>query len=236
MKTALFDLDGTLLGFDIATFFPPYLEALSRHVAALLAPAELARRMEEGLAALAAPGDGRRSNAARFEERFYRGLPAALEGELRRAFDRFYREVFPSLARFSQRWPEARQVLEAALAAGWRLAVATDPVFPEAAVRERLRWAGVDDLPFSLVTTLENMHDVKPHPGYYREVLELLGARPEECWMFGNDMRQDMAAGELGIHTFFVRRLPRNLERRRPVEREGDLGEVLRFFLDGKAA
>lgn len=236
MKTALFDLDGTLLGFDITTFFPPYMEALSRHLAPLLPPAELARRMELGLAALAEPGDGRLRNVERFERRFYAGLPAGREEALREAIDRFYREVFPGLSGLSRRWPEARRVVEAALAAGWRVAVATDPVFPEAAIRERLRWAGVDDLPFSLVTTFEAMHFVKPHLGYYREVVGRLGARPDECWMFGNDMTQDMVAGELGIHTFFVERLPKNLERARPVERRGDLDEALRFFLEERAA
>ncbi|MDI3316617.1 MAG: HAD family hydrolase [Bacillota bacterium] len=235
MRTALFDLDGTLLGFDIGRFFPPYMEALSRHLAPLLEPRDLAARMEEGLAALYQAVDGRLRNAERFERVFYRGLGPGREAAVREAIDGFYREVFPALSGFSERWPEARVAVEAALAAGWQVAVATDPVFPEAAIRERLRWAGLDDLPFSLVTTYEEMHYTKPHLGYYREILERLGARPEESWMLGNDMAQDMVAAELGIHTFFVERLPKNLERARPVERRGDLDEVLRFFA-GEAA
>ena len=35
----------------------------------------------------------------------------------------------------------------------------------------RLRWAGLADVPFALVTCAELMFWTKPHAGYYRQIL-----------------------------------------------------------------
>ncbi|MFW5991589.1 MAG: HAD family hydrolase [Halanaerobiaceae bacterium] len=48
------------------------------------------------------------------------------------------------------------------------------------------------------------MHYCKPHPGYYREILHKLSLTPEECIMVGNDVQEDMVAGDLGFKTYLV--------------------------------
>ena len=82
-----------------------------------------------------------------------------------------------------------------------------------------MRWAGLADVPFALVTGAELMRWTKPHPGYYRQILALTGRRPEQCLMVGDDPRMDMAAKEAGIATWLAERdgdAPRRGAARRP--------------------
>ena len=39
---------------------------------------------------------------------------------------------------------------------------------------------------------------------YYREILEKLSLKPEECLMVGNDVGEDMVTEQLGMKTFLL--------------------------------
>lgn len=65
---------------------------------------------------------------------------------------------------------------------GYRLVLATNPVFPREAILERMRWAGVERAPWEIITTYEEYHFCKPNPNYFAEILAkmgLLGAGPD---------------------------------------------------------
>jgi len=72
------------------------------------------------------------------------------------------------------------------------------------ATENRIRWAGLEPDDFALITTYENSTYCKPNPAYYREILEKLGRKAEECLMVGNDVVEDGAAQRLGIPVFFL--------------------------------
>ena len=57
---------------------------------------------------------------------------------------------------------------------------------------------------FEIFTTYENYHFCKPNLNYYREVVERLGVKPEECLMVGNDVGEDMVTEELGMKVFLM--------------------------------
>ena len=88
--------------------------------------------------------------------------------------------------------------------AGLRVILATNPIFPAVATQSRIRWAGLSPEDFELYTTYENSRFCKPNPDYYREILQRLDLRGEECLMVGNDVREDMAAETLGMETFLL--------------------------------
>ena len=74
-------------------------------------------------------------------------------------------------------------------------------------LEQRLAWAGlpVAAHDFALVTTHENMHAAKPSTAYYREIVDLLGLRPQEALMVGDDWDNDiMPANRQKIGTFWV--------------------------------
>ena len=68
----------------------------------------------------------------------------------------------------------------------------------------RIRWAGLDAADFEEITTYETCRYSKPSVGYFQEILERNHLKPERCLMVGNDRREDLAAGELGVKTYLV--------------------------------
>ena len=87
---------------------------------------------------------------------------------------------------------------------GYRVVLATNPLFPAIATRNRIRWAGLNPEDFELVTTYENSHYCKPNPDYYREILGKLSLDGSQCLMVGNDVGEDMIAGILGMKVFLL--------------------------------
>lgn len=87
---------------------------------------------------------------------------------------------------------------------GFRVALATNPIFPAVATESRVRWAGLEPDDFELYTTYENSKFCKPNPGYYSEIIKKLKCSAEECLMVGNDVTEDMIAEKLGMKVFLL--------------------------------
>ncbi len=209
IEALLLDLDGTLLDLDIEAFLPHYLAALAPWISPWLEPGDFIRHLLASTGAMMANTDPARTNQDVFMADFF-GRTGLDPAELLPVFDRFYREAFPKLAVHARRLPAARRLVEAARSRGRQLVIATNPLYPEPAIRERMRWAGVDDFPYALVTSYEHMHACKPHAEYFLEILERLGAAagrpvpPEACLMVGDDPQRDLPASAVGIRTWYV--------------------------------
>lgn len=87
---------------------------------------------------------------------------------------------------------------------GYRVVLATNPLFPAIATQTRIGWAGLTPEDFELYTTYENSGFCKPNPEYYKEILGKLQLSPEECVMIGNDVSEDMIAKDLGMKVFLI--------------------------------
>ena len=57
---------------------------------------------------------------------------------------------------------------------------------------------------FIHITSYENSSFCKPNLEYYEEILEVIGKRPEQCIMIGNDVSDDMVSSKLGMETFLI--------------------------------
>ncbi len=197
----LFDLDGTLLDSNMETFLPHYFQRLAARVAHLAPPKTFIAHLLQATEAMIA-NDGRATNAEVFAAAFY-PFVGRTRAELEPIFEAFYAEDFPQLRDLTRPKPEARPVVTLALALGYEVAVATNPLFPETAVRQRLAWAGVADLPFRWITTYENSHFCKPNADYWAEVCGRVGHPPEACLVVG-DEDMDMVAAGIGCPTYLV--------------------------------
>lgn len=201
ITTVLLDLDDTLLGNPTQQFIERYFAALSGYLSESVS-GPLVRSVQ----AITAPGDPSLTNS----ERFFAALLPALtvpREEFESTVSAFYRDAFPALREVTTRRPTARRLVDALLARGYTVAVATNPFFPRVAVEQRLAWAGVpvDEVPFALVTHLENMHFTKEHPAYYEETLARVGAAPAEAVMVGDDWYNDIVpAWQAGLHTYWL--------------------------------
>ena len=78
------------------------------------------------------------------------------------------------------------------------------PIFLAAAMKFRIRWAGLQPEDFELYTTYENSCFCKPNPDYYRDILKKMNITAEECLMVGNDVTEDMVAKTLGMKVFLL--------------------------------
>jgi FMN phosphatase YigB (HAD superfamily) len=136
--------------------------------------------------------------------RYFSARTGLDEAQLWKIFIHFYQTDFKEISRITTKVTGIRDLLKQAIASGYRLILATQPVFPEIAIRQRMSWAGVDDLEFEFVTDIDSMNACKPSPVYYRQILERLAAQPADCLMIGNDPVTDVGAGKVGIRTFLL--------------------------------
>ncbi len=206
LEAVLFDLDDTLLGNSMDEFLPAYFKEVTCYFDDLVPARDLMSALMRATRAMDANCDEAVTNAEAFASVFYSDLGVD-RSQVERAFRRFYAEVFPRLRNLTRRRPEARLLIEWAIAQGLQVAVTTNPMFPREAVEQRLDWAGVpvDDVDYALVTTYEMMHATKSHPAYYLEVLKRLGRLPEECLMVGDSWEMDIVpASSVGIHVYWV--------------------------------
>jgi FMN phosphatase YigB (HAD superfamily) len=127
--------------------------------------------------------------------------------ELEPVFERFYAEAFPKLRPLTALRPASSKIVEWAGQRGLQVVIATNPVFPRTAIEQRIEWAGVgvDRFEYARVTSYENSHATKAQPAYYGEILAVLGRRPEECLMVGDNWSWDMVnAAEVGIPGYWI--------------------------------
>lgn len=204
IKTILFDLDGTLLPMDQDVFVKDYFSRLANKLAPHgYDPKQLVDSIWAGTAAMI-KNDGSRTN----EEVFWEYFSSVYGEEVLKdmpLFDEYYRVEFQSAAKSCGFTPEANAVVKELKEQNYRVALATNPIFPKIATESRIRWAGLEPEDFELFTAYENTGFSKPNPRYFLDVVERLGAKPEECLMVGNDVEEDMvAAKSAGINIFLL--------------------------------
>jgi FMN phosphatase YigB (HAD superfamily) len=204
--TLLIDLDDTLLGNDMDTFIPAYLRALGKHLAPHIDTSRLTPIMLAATQNMFQNNRPDRTLKEAFDPDFYPAL-GVTESQIRQPIDEFYAEVFPALSGTTQPRPEAVEVIDEAFRRGWKVAIATNPLFPLAAIQHRLDWAGLSPqkYPFAIVPSYESFHFAKPNPAYFAELLARFGWPRGATVMVGNDADHDVrGAQQIGIPTFWV--------------------------------
>ena len=203
ITTVLFDLDGTLLPMDQELFIKTYLQRLGGYLANYgYEPKPFLDGLWKSIGAMM-KNTSSKTNEVVFWESF-----CAIFGEKAREdeplFDAFYRTDFQKVQEVCGFDPLAAVAVNRAKELGFRVVLATNPVFPAVATQSRIRWAGVDPADFEWITTYENSISAKPNPIYYNRLLEQLGLTAVECLMVGNDVEDDMIVRTLGMETFLL--------------------------------
>lgn len=203
VSTILFDLDGTLLPMDQDEFTKTYFKGLAAKITPLgYEPQQLVDAVWKGTAAMV-KNNGVKRNEEVFWDAFS-GICGEKVLQHKPYFEEFYRTDFQNIKSVCGFNPAAVDVVRKLKEAGFRVALATNPLFPSIATESRIRWAGLQPEDFELYTTYENIGYCKPNPEYYQEVAKQLGVQPEECLMVGNDAEEDMIAETIGMKVFLL--------------------------------
>jgi len=204
LKAVLFDLDGTLLQINAGEFMKEYLKEIAAAAAPVVEPGRFVRELLASTNAMMQNREQGQTNSAVFWADFHGRLGERVE-DLKPLLEDFYAHRFNNLSRVAMPGGKAGQTVQKTRELGLRIVLATDPLFPESAIRDRMNWAGVGDLPWELVTSYEFMHFCKPHPEYYLEIASRTKLKPEHCLMVGNDVEKDIVpAAAAGMRTYLV--------------------------------
>jgi FMN phosphatase YigB (HAD superfamily) len=202
--TLLLDLDDTLLNTNMDSFIPAYFQALAKELAPHIAPDLMLRALMTGTKQMMESDNFSQTLEQVFNAEFYPQINSPHE-KTADAIENFYDNVFPTLGGVTTPKPEAKPFIDWAFSQGFRIAIATDPLFPRKATYHRLRWAGFEPEQFELVSSFEHFHFSKTHPAYYAEILGRMGWPDGSVLMVGNDMERDIRPAQmLGLATYHV--------------------------------
>jgi len=229
IKVILFDLDGTLLPMDQDTFVKTYLGGMAKKLAPHgYDPETMVKAVYAGMKAMTC-NDGSCTNETAFWRAFTGILGEQVKDDMP-IFDDYYRNEFQDVKNICGFLPDAAKTVRALKEKGFRVALATTPMFPSIATESRIHWAGLETDDFEIFTTYENYHFCKPSLNYYKEVVEKLGVKPEECLMVGNDVGEDMVAEQLGMRVFLMPAdLINKVDKDISVYPQGDFADLMKF-------
>lgn len=211
IKAVLLDLDETLLHTGDQAFTRAYLALAESYFAQQYQRPGMGQALIGSLQAMASPRPWHLSNTDA-------ALTAIDDGtrslaSLTAAFATFYEAVYPALKAQTRPIDGAAALIERLIAQEYAVVIATNPVYPAEAIRQRMAWAGLpsqlDAPPYAFVTHGDNMHFIKPNPAYYAEILARVGVEPDEAVMVGNDLENDIIpAACLGLNTYHITDAP----------------------------
>lgn len=203
INTVLFDLDGTLLQMDTDLFIRKYFVLIAEQLEAYFTHEEVVKLFWDSTYKMIKSNDENLTNEEVFFADFFSKV-AIPKDVLLPVLDKFYESHFKrikSLTKVSKEMVEAVKILKTK---GYRMIVATNPLFPESATLQRVAWADLNINDFELITTFENMHFTKPNINYYKEIINKQNLDPSKCLMVGNNVEEDMIVTELGMETYLI--------------------------------
>lgn len=193
MKAFLFDLDGTLLLSDEDIFYSKYFKLVSEEFAEF-DPNEFVKSIKDIINEMTLEDDIR-DNYHKFMEKIASRFSED-QSKFEKRFTNFYMGKFKLLESLTV--PNHDLIKEMRSLDGIKV-LATNPLFPEIAIKERMKWAGLNDEEFELVTFMENSHYLKPNPKYFMEIASRINTDPRDCVMIGNDPILDGACQKVGM-------------------------------------
>jgi FMN phosphatase YigB (HAD superfamily) len=203
IDTILFDLDGTLLPLDMQKFTEIYFYEIGNMFKDMIDSKLLVKYIWTATQDMVGNIEYKTN-----EEVFMNKFSELIGGDIskyKERFDKFYDTHFHKTREAVQSQTSISESIAILKRKNYKLVVATNPLFPRKAIHHRVEWAGLDLKDFIYITSYEDNHYCKPQLHFYKEILDIIGKRPEQCMMVGNDVQEDIIAHNLGIKTFLIR-------------------------------
>lgn len=201
-NTVLFDLDGTLLPINGEAFEAIYFKGLSSYFLDKYEPKEFIKLIWNATKAMVLDTSSKTN-----EEAFMDALQALVNEDItwmQERFNQFYLNEFDQIKIAVTPNPSIQEAVKLLKEKGYRLIIATNPMFPKIAIDKRIEWTGCDRNDFEYVTSFEKNHYCKPQLKFYEEVLSDLNLDASQCLMVGNDINEDMIVSKLNMSTYLI--------------------------------
>lgn len=202
LETVIFDLDGTLLPMDTTAFMMGYNDLIGAYFNPLIDPTIFIKALwastKETIDNLE-----HKKNYDVFRE----AMATKLDGDMSVYYERiykFYDEDFLQLGQLTSQSSEMIKAVQVLKDKGYRLLIATNPLFPLKANYHRIRWAGLSPEDFNYISCFEDNHYCKPHLEFYQEVIDLNDLDTSSVLMVGNDVEEDLVIKKLGVQTYLI--------------------------------
>ena len=221
IKAVLLDLDNTLLRNPDRQWVAAFRQQWDRHFAERYGLRQASSALRNAIGSLNREPATYRANSDTMLDALSLELPLAKE-ELTAAVAAFYAIDYVRLKAITAPIALAAELVETLLEQNLLVAIATNPLFPEGATRERIDWAGLSgfESDFAFITHSENMRFSKPSAAYFAETVARVGVEPDETLLVGDSALNDIEpASAIGIHTWQVN------------EKDG-LGAIYRHILE----
>lgn len=204
IKLIMFDLDGTLLPMNQNEFVKIYFDGLTnKFIPKGYEPKKLMESIWLGIKEMV-KNDGSLLNEKVFWNKISSIYGNKIYDEIP-SFEEYYLTDFIKAKEACSLTNKANEIIKLSKNLGYKVVLATNPIFPSVATKQRIKWAGLEESDFELVTTYENSTSCKPNLRYYQEIMNKFNVTPEECVMIGNDATEDMISNELGIKVFLLK-------------------------------
>lgn len=201
-NTVLFDLDGTLLPINGEAFEAIYFKGLSSYFLDKYEPKEFIKLIWTATKAMVMDTSSKTN-----EEAFMESLQSLVKEDItwmQERFNQFYLNEFDQIRVAVTPNISIQNAVKLLKEKGYRLVIATNPMFPKIAIEKRIEWTGCDRDDFEYVTSFEKNHYCKPQLKFYEEVVNDCGLNPNECLMVGNDINEDMIVSKLNMSTYLI--------------------------------
>ncbi len=229
INTILFDLDGTLLSMDTDLFIKQYFGYISVALKDYLTQEEVVKLFWDATYRVIKSDDETTTNEDVFFDYFFSQVDL-VEHEIVETLYEFYDNDFGKLKKLAESKKEMIESIEILKSKGYDIVVATNPIFPEVAIHQRIEWADLDKDDFIHITHLEESHFTKPNIRYFKEILLKTGKDASECLMVGNHIEEDMVANEIGIETYLItNHIMGDVTNKSNVVHEGNYEDFLNF-------
>ena len=201
-KIILFDLDSTLLQMNQDLFLKKYFGLIYSYSAKLgYNPDEFMSLFNKAAYAIV-KNDGSKSNEDVFWDLIKIKYPNI--EELKIQFEKLYKTDFKKISEIVDKTDIPNLLIKELKKKGYKIILATNPLFPAVCTYERMKWAGLDMNDFDHITTYEDYHYCKPNHKYYEEIFEKLGLDLIGSIMVGNDLSDDFSDLPLGISKILI--------------------------------
>ena len=202
INTILFDLDGTLLPMNPDKFMYLYFKELGKHFKEYIDPEKITEVIMDCTTVMIKNIEPI-LNQDIFMKRFKEIVGGNKDFYLSE-FHKFYDGSFKAVQESTWQNENIINSVRLLKEKGYKVVIATNPLFPMKANHHRIRWAGLDPEDFEYISSFENNQYCKPNLEFYQEVLSNINKQPSECMMVGNDVLEDLVSAKLGLKTFLI--------------------------------